>query len=171
LFFSIDDGSRKLFTAKFKKSRVVIFAGERVPRLSENPDGVVLVGKGLMDFCYRQSAVSQEIMTIRVAPRSTPVDTARRMSVHFFIQVEGVSGLLVSRNPRLSEDGRAHHEFDGRVAMDSVKNAVLAAKGDGPPLLMIRKTGKDVLELDVAFKHDVPWIFAIGIASFLSKVK
>jgi hypothetical protein len=130
------------------------------------------VNRELTDFSFRQSAVSKELLTVRFAAPSNPVENGRKMFVNFFVNVEVVpSGKLTSRNPKLMPDGSVAHEFDGRFAIDSVKNAVLVGATDGPPLLLIRKVGIDVLEIEVRFRHEVIWIFAIGIASFLTKVK
>jgi hypothetical protein len=171
IFFTIEQKRTKVFTAKFKKSRVSIFAGARTPRLSETPDAVMLVNRDLTDFSFRQNAVSKELLTVRFTPPSNPVENARKMVVNFFTSVEEVpSGKLTSRNPKLLPDGSVTHDFDGRFAIISVKNAVLVATSDGPPLLLIRKAGKDVLEIEVRFGHEAMWIFAIGIASFLTKV-
>jgi hypothetical protein len=102
---------------------------------------------------------------------ATPVDNARKLYVTFFGQDEKVPPRFVSKNPKLSPEGKIAHDFDGRFAIDSVKNVVLAAKPDGPGLISVRKAAEDVLELEVRFDPDPLWIFAIGISSFLAKAK
>jgi hypothetical protein len=171
IFFSIEDGPTKLFSAKFKRQRVRICAGERVPRLSEESDAIMIVGKDCADFSFRETAVSMEAMTLKFMSPANPAEIARKLDVSFHVDIEGLPGRkLISKNPKLNAEGKVVHDFEGRFAIDSVKNAVLAATVDGPPMLCIRKAGNDVLEMEARFPIEPKWIFAIGIASFLTKV-
>jgi hypothetical protein len=158
------------FTAKFKKSRVAIFSGERTPRLSETPDAIILVCREFTDFSLQKSPLSARVMALRFIPRGE--ENARKLTVTFFVDIDGLpGGKLTSKDPPLDANGAPAHDFQGRFAIRSVKNAILVATRDGPPLLEICKAGKNVLELDVQFPHDPLWVFAIGIGSFLTKVK
>jgi hypothetical protein len=170
VFFRLEESETPLFLAKFKKSHVAIFTADREPHLRATADAVMLVADEMRDFSLRTSA-TEKILNVRIMPASLPVENARRLTVSFFIEQPGLPTRLVSRNPKLNRDGKVVHDFDGKFAIHSVKSAVLVARQDGPPLSYIRKAGKDALEIDAKFPHEPLWIFAIGIASFMTKVK
>lgn len=169
LLFTIREGKTEHFKAKAKKSAMSIWAVGKDMKTT-NPDYSMIIGSDEKDFSLRKSsATSDEIMLIRYAPAKGPVDNARKICVFFNVVKDGSPTRLLSRNPKLNPDGKAQHDFGGKFAIDSIKNAILVGTVDGPPLVMIRKAGKDVLELDVKFPHEPIWIFAIGLSSFLSK--
>ncbi|OHT04584.1 hypothetical protein TRFO_27912 [Tritrichomonas foetus] len=174
LFFSFFDGSNQLYAAKCKSKNaesVFIMKGTKV-HLGETADALVLVGNDSSDFSLRKNTnVDDEIMTIRIIPPKTPADTARKLTVSFFSPKDGTPARLTSKNPKLNPDGKVEHDFEGHFAVSSTKNAVLVAKANGPSMLLIRKTGPDAIEIETRFEHEDLWIFTIGIASFLSKVK
>jgi hypothetical protein len=170
MFFRLEEQMVPLFVAKFKKSQVAIFTADREPHLRATSDAVMLVANETRDFSLRKSA-TEDILTIRIMPAALPVENARKLTVNFFVEQPGLPARLVSRNPKLNPDGKVVHDFDGKFAIHSVKSAVLVARQDGPPLAYIRKTGKDALDIDAMFPHEPLWIFAIGIASFMTKVK
>jgi hypothetical protein len=172
VYFKMQKNGQNLFTAKFKRSRLSIFNGDKSPRLREQPDAIVLVARNFCDFSFRKSFASKEILTVRFASISHPSENARKMAVNFFVEVEDLPGRkLISKNPKLNDDGKVIHDFEDELAIDSVKNAVLVAQTKGPSLVLIRKMKKDILEIDVRFNHETIWIFVIGIASFLCKAK
>lgn len=177
ILFSFLEGSRHIYSAKCKGKNphhVYIKRGDKPDDIKsgDTADAIIMIGNEGTDFSLRKSTnSSNEIMTIRISPARTPADTARKMSVIFFEPRDGAPARLMSKNPSLNPDGKPEHDFEGRFAIDSVKNAVLVDKTKGPSLMFIRKTGKMAIEIEVRFEHEDLWIFAIGIASFLSKVK
>ncbi|OHS94470.1 hypothetical protein TRFO_11083 [Tritrichomonas foetus] len=174
IFFSFFDGNKQIYAAKCKSKNaesVFIMKGKQV-HLGETADAIILVGNEGSDFSLRKSSNSgDEIITVRIVPPKTPADTARKMAVTFFMPKDGTPARITSKNPGLNPDGKVEHDFEGHFAVSSMKNAVLVAKANGPNLVLIRKTGPDAIEIDVRFEHEDLWIFAIGIASFLSRVK
>lgn len=168
LLFTLREGKTVHFNAKAKKSSVRIWAAGK--DANANPDYAMAISNDEKEFSLmKSSAASEEIMLVRYTSAKLPVDNARKVSVFFNVVKDGSPTRLSSRNPKLNPDGKAQHDFGGRFAIDSIKNAILVGTTDGPPLVMIRKAGKDVLEIDVKFPHEVLWMFAIGISSFLSK--
>lgn len=177
ILFSFFEGSRQIYSAKCKGKNphhVYIKRGDKPDSINngDTADAIIMIGNEGTDFSLRKSSnSSNEIMTIRITPARTPADTARKLNVIFFEPRDGAPARLMSKNPCLNPDGKPEHDFEGRFAIDSVKNAVLVDKTKGPSLMFIRKTGKMAIEIEVRFEHEDLWIFAIGIASFLSKVK
>lgn len=177
ILFTFNEGSRHIYSAKCKGKNphhVYIKHGENPDKIDngDTADAIIMIGNEGTDFSLRKSSnSSNEIMTIRITPARTSADTARKMSVIFFEPRDGAPARLMSKNPCLNPDGKPEHDFEGRFAIDSVKNAVLVDKTKGPSLMFIRKTGKMAIEIEARFEHEDLWIFAIGIASFLSKVK
>jgi hypothetical protein len=170
VFFKLEEEMMPLFVAKFKKRTVAIFTADRGAHLSGTADAVLLVANESQDFSLRKPA-TENVLTVRIMSPTLPVENARKVTVNFFVERPGPPAQLVSKNPKLNPDGKVAHDFGGKFAIDSVKNAVLVAKQDGPPLLFIRKAGKDALEIDAWFLYEPLWIFAMGIASFMTKVK
>jgi hypothetical protein len=170
-YFTIATNDQPLYTGKFKKTQVLIFDAGKDPRSVENPDAVLLIANEQRDYALRKQVQSDDILTIRFLPPESPLDNARKMFISFFKQDDCVPQRLVSKNPKLSADGKITHDFDNRFAIASVKNVVLSAKPDGPGMIMVRKAGPDALEVEVRFEHQPLWVFAVGMASYLTKVK
>jgi hypothetical protein len=174
IFFSIagSDSKEKMFTCKYKKSRIYIFKAGRIPRLSEEPDAVMLVGCDFTNFSLRQSIASKELMTVQFGAPRAPSEHGRKVAINLFAAVGAQPAeKLISQNPTDMPDGSTAHAFDGRFAIESVKNTVLVSRRNGPPLVLVRKEGKNALEIEARCPHEAEWVFAIGIASFLAKVR
>lgn len=174
IFFNFFEGSRQTYVAKCKTkkaSNVYIMKGSEV-HMGSTADALILIGNDGADFSLRKKVNSgDEIMTVRIVPPKTSTDTTRRMTVTFFFPCHGSPSKLVTKPPSLNHSGKIEHDFEGRTAIESIKNAVLIDKTNGAGKLFIRKTAKDAIELDAKFSHDKVSIFTVGIASFLSMVK
>lgn len=174
LFFNLYKGEEQIYTAKCKTKNahhVYIMKGNEV-HIKSTADAVILVGNDGCDFSLRKKEdLGDEILTVRILPPKTSADTTRRMSVCFFERIPGTPKKIFSKKPTVNPDGKIEHDFNGRFAIGSIKNAVLVSKPEGPNLLYIRKTGNNEIEIEPRFNHDDLWILALGIASFLSRVK
>lgn len=95
----------------------------------------------------------------------------RQIIVNFFTPKKGTPPKLVSKPPRITHEGKVIHDFNGQFAYESIKNAALATSIHGPIVLCIKKVGADTLKIEPEFAHEALWIFAIGIASFVTKVR
>lgn len=168
--YTIKQGQNELpFYGKVQKSTVQIYSDKQ---MKTTPEFVLMIGNEFRDFSLRKSTTdANEIMLLRFSNAKPPVDNARRLTVFMNAPKEGGPVKITSKNPRLNPDGLPVHDFGGRFAIDSVKNAALIASADGPPVTMIRKIGNEALEIDVKFPHEPIWAFAMGIASFLTKTK
>lgn len=174
IFFNFYLGEQQIYTAKCKTKTAhhVYIAKGNEAHLKSTSDAVILVGNDSSDFSLRkQEDLGNEILTVRILPPKTSADKTRRMTISFFNPLEGTPNKVFSKNPNLNPDGKVEHDFQGRFSIESVKNAVLVSKIEGQNMLYIRKTGSNEIEIEPKFKHDMLWIFAIGIASFMSKVK
>lgn len=174
LFFHLYIGSELIYTAKCKTKsahHVYIMKGDDA-HLGSDADALILIGNDSSDFSLRKKKnLGSEVMTVRILPPKTTSDTTRKMTVSFFTPFEGTPAKIFTKKPCLNPNGKIEHDFEGKFAIESIKNAVLVAKHDGPKMMSIRKTGEDSLEIEPKFEHEDLWIFAIGIASFLSRVK
>ncbi|KAK8895801.1 hypothetical protein M9Y10_013686 [Tritrichomonas musculus] len=174
IFFNFYIGDQQVYTAKCKtknSDHVYIMKGNDA-HLSSTADAIMLIGNDGSDFSLRKKEdLGEEILTIRILPPKTTADTSRKMTISFFSPLEGTPKKIFAKSPGLNPDGKIEHDFEGRFAVESIKNAVLVSKLEGPSLMFIRKTGKDAIEIEAKFKHEDLWIFSIGIASFMSKVK
>ena len=168
--YVVKQGETELpFYGKAQKAGVGIYSDKQMKGAQEY---ILMIANDSRDFSLRRSPTDgHEIMVIRFTNAKPPVDNARRLAVFLNAPKEGTPAKLTSKNPRLNPDGVPVHEFRGRFAIDSVKNAVLVASADGPPAAMIRKIGNEALEIDIKFPHEPIWAFAIGIASFVTKTK
>lgn len=174
LFFHLYNGSELIYTAKCKTKsahHVYIMKGNDA-HLGSDADALILIGNDSSDFSLRKKKnLGSEVMTVRILPPKTTADTTRKMTVSFFTPFDGTPAKIFTKKPCLSPNGKIEHDFEGKFAIESIKNAVLVAKHNGPKMMSIRKTGEDSLEIEPKFEHEDLWIFAIGIASFLSRVK
>lgn len=174
LFFNLYIGNQQIYTAKCKTKsahHVYIMKGTDV-HLGSTADALILIGNDSSDFSLRKKKdLGAEIMTIRILPPRTTADTSRKMTVSFFAPLEGTPNKIYTKSPGLNQEGKIEHDFEGKFAIESIKNAVLVAKPEGPKMMFIRKIGENSIEIEARFEHEDLWIFAIGIASFLSKVK
>lgn len=174
LFFNFFVNEQHIYTAKCKTKKahhVYIMKGDNA-HLGSEADAIILIGNKSSDFSLREKRdLGSEILTIRILPPRTTADTSRKMTVSFFSPLNGTPKKIFTKCPGLNHNGKIEHDFEGKFAIESIKNAVLVAKHDGPKMMFIRKTGDDSIEIEAYFKHVELWIFAIGIASFLSKVK
>lgn len=150
-----------------------VFINHYPSQKSDTADALLSITRGPTDnFSLTKSTDSNtEILTIQISPPKTTADTARKLTVNFLQMKEGTPARLMSKNPKLNPDGKPEHDFQGRFAIESVKNAVLIDRLNGPNMLYVRKAGKNEIEMEARFEHDTLWLFAIGIASFLSHIK
>ena len=173
IMFALFEGSNQLYSAKCKSNNpksVFIMKGSKIKH-GETADALILVGNNSSDFSLRKNINSgDEIMSVRFAQPKIS-NTFRKMNIIFFAPKEGTPARLRNKNPALNLDGNPEYDFEGRFAIESTKNTILVPQNDGPNMLLIRKTGKDAIEIEARFEHDSLWIFTAGIASFLSKVK
>jgi hypothetical protein len=169
-FFSFHENAFCLYNARFKKTRAEIVAAGKELGRGCVPDCILLTSSKLLDFGLRSELTGCEMLAIRFSFAKGPVENCRRMSVTIF-EDRTTPLRLVTRNPALGADGKVVHDFEGRFAVDSVKNAVLIMRSDGPAVVLIRKAGKNVIEIELRMQHEPVWAFAIAIASFLSRAK
>jgi hypothetical protein len=168
--FTFHENFVLLFQARFKKTKTQIYGAGKNMNRDSVPDCILLTSSKLLDFGLRSEVTGCEILAIRFSFARGPVENCRRMSVTIF--EDRMTPLrMVTRNPALGSDGKVAHDFEGRFAVNSVKNAVLIMKADGPAVALVRKAGKNVIEIELRIHHEPVWAFAIAIASFLSKAK
>lgn len=95
-------------------------------------------------------------------------DRPRMIDCTIFSDIEFIPKKLISLEP--SYCSRTHKYslcFFGKTAITSVKNNILIGKEDRLPYVMIRKVGKDLMELDAPAIFPPLCIFGLGIASFI----
>ena len=136
------------------------------------PDFVLVSTSNRRDFALRREAQdSDDLVVIRFADTRRGLDNARRSTI-FFRQIENFGQLkLVALNPEKGPDGDIVHNFGGKFAMKSGKNAAFVAHRDGSPLVTVRKVAKDILEIDIQIPHEPVWVLAIGASVFVSKAR
>ena len=169
IFFTFEENSKQLFAAKCKSnspSKIYIVQGTDV-HLSSKPDALIIVENNEKNFLLEETE-GERVMAARFAAPKWPSDTARKVEVEFLKPKQGTPNILKSKNPPLNPDGKPTYDFEGHFAFESVKNAVLYEKEDGPKMMLIRKVGDDAIEVEARFEHEPVWIFAVGIASFLA---
>lgn len=170
LIFRFSENGKQMYKAVLKGKNVAGFPIYKED--STEQTHYMQMGNNTADFSlHEQTEYGDELISIRFKPQETSADTHRKMAVAIFKPLENAPVRLLSKLPGLDQDGKPFFDFEGRFSIESVKNAILIDRQYGPTLVMIRKAGEDVIEIEVRFPHDPIIIFALGIASFLTKVK
>lgn len=171
-FFSLFNVSEFLYSAKYKSGSdiIPIVKGQTV-HVDGPMDACITVGNKETDFGLRmKSKTGDELLVIRFSPPEAN-EIARKLVCSIFASGEDIPSRLFSRQPTVQNMGKLTFDFGGRFHIISVKNAVLYDKNGKENIIWIRKTGEDVLEIEVARNFDHLIVFALGIASFISSVK
>jgi hypothetical protein len=160
------DGAVRL-SAKFKdggQNAIPIASGTDVHLGSDSWDGVLLHGNGFSDFSLRtNSRTGREVLSLQfrtAAARRVP----RTLSAFFFSQPPSCPPRLTSADPTETDAGWIL-DIGREDALTSIKNCRLEAHGR--PYVYVRKTAKNVLELEAKAVIDELAVFAIAIGSFL----
>lgn len=171
-FFSFSDEVKQLFSAKMKTKSaefIPIFVGENTPHLSETPDYCLITGNAGQDFSLRvKIQTGDELMTIRFFNKRMN-ELTRKVIISFFQSSLCAPPRLRSKCPEL-ENGNFIFDFDGRFAMKSSKNVCFAESVDEKSVLCYRKIDKKMMEIDCKFEVEPLYLFAAGIANWVSQV-
>ena len=171
-FFTFFNLSEQLFTAKYKSGNDIIPIAKGSSVHVDGPmDACIIIGNKEMDFALRlNSKNGDEIFTVRFSPPDVD-EIHRKMICNFFQNIQGYPTRLFSRQPTVESLGKFTFDFGGRFHLNSVKNAVLYEKKKLDNLVWIRKTGENVLEIEVSIDLDPLIIFTMGISSFITPIK
>lgn len=110
----------------------------------------------------QDSSSSQNLMVVKIAPPRTPEDGDRRITVLFLGLVEIPSRLVSLPLTTISA-------FEGRYMQYSIKNAILADEKTRTPIITIRKTDVNDIEIDTHYNIDPLYLFGLGICIFFGK--
>lgn len=171
LFTLMEHGNPKFASKIRSRKDVNIPIQKNITFVSSMPiDAVLVQGSKSQDFSLRdKDSYGEQLLQIKFIPGSSPADVGRK-AVITFKSLQGMPSKLLTRTPMIDPSGIPTYDFQGHYSQKSIKNAVFYENQNGPNLLMVRKVGKNQIEIDVHFECDPLWIFAIGVASFISTV-
>lgn len=170
LIFRFSENGKQMYKAVLKSKGVTMFP--IYMKDTEEQSYCMLIGNNTATFSlHEKTEYGDELISINFKPQETSADTHRKIAVTIFKPLESSPSRLISKAPGLDPDGKPFFDFEGRFSIESIKNAILVENQGGPSLVMIRKAGEDMIEIEVRFPHDPIIIFALGISSFLAKVK
>lgn len=194
-FYKLDgNGSlNQMFTAKCKiRENSPVYINSGTEAHYRYPEGVMLVDKKKNAlFSLRTNAdFEREILAIKYRKSDSVTHFSRVIQIDF-----NLSGLQLTQSSSLpstlSETNMKPSfyptpkqlrtraiEFKDMFPADchpftvkSSKNAILSENSIGPSFLIFRKVENHALEIETRFEHDPMWMCAIGISSFLNKMK
>jgi hypothetical protein len=168
--FTLGVGPKILYTAKFRKCVGNIFNSDRKIERGDAPDALFFSDHNYLDFGLKIKMDSEDMLTVRFLPKGVH-GPFRIMTVTFFNKEPKHPRRIGTKYPIVSPEGKLIYDFNGRFAIDSVKNTALTNRLGGRTIGSVRKTGKNLLEIDLRFPHDPLWILGIGMAAFLCKAK
>ena len=102
-------------------------------------------------------------MVIKFTIPKDQYDSSRKIHITFLAKTSVPSPLISL--PITSIAG-----YEGRYMIYSIKNSIIVDEKTRTPIITIRKTGSDELEIDTHFDLLPLCLFGLGIASFLGKV-
>ena len=166
--FSCPDG--KKFSAKIKphsdSSIIGISEGSEAHVHSDNFIGVILFGNDFCDASLRkEQKFGTELLSMQI--RLPLPDTPREVEIHFFNQPPSVPNTLLSKSPSI-EEGSWVLDLHSQNVVASIKNCSLE-DSNGRTFIIVRKTDKDILEIEARRDIDDLRLFAVAITSFLCK--
>jgi hypothetical protein len=165
LVFEGYQGSNRLFTGKakhFDSSTIPISRGSEIHLASPQTHIAFLVMKNdLADFTLIEGGPTQtHSLVVQFSASRTMAEGQRRTRLTFLAD-------FTLPSPLDSVPATAS-VWGHRLPLNSIKNTVLANE-DGEPLITVRKTAKDRIDLDSRLKLDPLHLFGIGIAIFVGR--
>ncbi|KAH0791877.1 hypothetical protein GPJ56_004234 [Histomonas meleagridis] len=170
IFFQLVQNGHALYSAKYKSSKstdyIPISSGEKVHFKSETLDGALLFTNQMSDFSLRKSTkFGEELLSILLRKDITE-EEPRSITVYFFGS-DSLPPKLMSAKPQYNPQTEEWFvDLGTDEALSSIKNSRLE---DENHMLYayVRKTAKNVLEVEARTCIDKMRVFAIAIASFL----
>lgn len=160
-----------IYSAKYKPIKiseyVPIFCGGE-PHFKNQPQAVLLVANNNCDFSLRKdNKLGQELLTLQYRRFTTEGAHPRHLTAYFFGQNDDIPNKLENVDPEFRDDAWSV-DLNTNEAMSSIKNCKLE-NDEHQPYVYIRKTQKEVLEIEIREEIDDMYVFALGISSFLCK--
>jgi hypothetical protein len=169
LTFRFFKGEDAIMCAKvIKRSAVRIWNCPDYHAPSAVPIASLDITKRRTVFVLREENIAQR-NAMSVTFQATEKGAPRQTSVSFTKPIEGVDQDLAGRKPRKNPDGSWTLDLNGRFALLSVKNCIIA-DGNDRECLTTLKIASDILKVDALTEIPAVYTFGFGIACFLSSL-
>ena len=132
--------------------------------------GTILIYDNFTKFSLRKGEqFGDEIMTMKFTPPKVQ-HAPREVELVFFFPPEDVSPELKNRKPKITTAATWSLNLDGRTAKRSSKNCILVDENDKEHIVVLKHHSSE-LYIETLPSISSLCIFAIGICSFLCKLK
>ena len=174
IIFQLFKKNEILYTAKgigFSSNEFYINKGNEVHLSNPQFDGAFLIDgwgeKNCQLFLGNYPIIKEKILDINIIPGGSNAPRTFRCNFNSNIP-KGYPSNLCSKMPKFNANkGTWQLDFLGKFVLKSIKNCIL----EGHNLeraIIIRKTTKEDIEIEVYYEIDPIYIFGIALGSFLS---
>lgn len=174
ILFTFFKGETQLFSSKFiSKYNYIPITDELECHFKETvPIALLIVDYHLDQFSLRKESVTGcEIASIKFSISSEVRARYRRMITYIYADNDAKSCYRFSSStPTGLQNEYPFYDFEGRRCLGSIKNNILHEQTKKKPCFYFRKIDDDIVDVDVRCDVDPIFIFAMGIANFISKI-